>query len=157
MTKLISFNSKFIFILYLCNINSLLQRYFFFLKNGRCKSSNSHICLITNELLKIWQKKLQFESNSIPYTAKYLLSDKNNLQNANSLIFKVFGRLINVKWGWFFIQPPLLFEFNISFILFIFDLFMVYQFCILCYCYYFLCIWYSWIYYILPIVIEFYD
>ena len=104
MTKLISFNSKFIFILYLCNINSLLQRYFF-LKNGRCKSSNSHICLITNELLKIWQKKLQFESNSIPYTAKYLLSDKNNLQNANSLIFKVFGRLINVKWGWFFIQP----------------------------------------------------
>ena len=44
-------------------------------------------------------KKLQFESNSISYTAKYLLSDKNNLQNTKSLIFK---ELINVKWGWFF-------------------------------------------------------
>lgn len=71
-------------------------------KKGRvksnCNSYNSHNRLITNELLKIGQKKLQFESNGIPYTAKDLLSDKNNLQNANSLIFKdLMERMLDVK------------------------------------------------------------
>lgn len=71
-------------------------------KKGRvksnCNSSNSHNRLITNELLKIEQKKLQFESNGIPYTAKDLLSDKNNLQNANSLIFKdLMNRMLEQK------------------------------------------------------------
>lgn len=71
-------------------------------KKGRvksnCNSYNSHNRLITNELLKIGQKKLQFESNGIPYTAKDLLSDKNSLQNANSLIFKdLMERMLDVK------------------------------------------------------------
>lgn len=61
-------------------------------KKGRVKSNsktcNSHNRLIISELHKVETKLLDYQRLGIPYTAKYLLSDKNNLQNANSLIFK---------------------------------------------------------------------
>lgn len=71
-------------------------------KRGRVKAnynaSNSHNRLISNELLKIEQKKLQFETNGIPYTAKMLLEEQNYLQLGNSLIFKdLYKNLMKVK------------------------------------------------------------
>ena len=65
---------------------------------SKCKLCNSHNRLITNELLKIEQKKLQFETNGIPYTAKDLLSDNKSLQNANLLIFnELMERMLEQK------------------------------------------------------------
>ena len=65
---------------------------------SNCKMCHSHNRLITNELLKVEQRKLQYETMGIPYTAKDLLSDKNSLQNANSLIFKdLMERMLDIK------------------------------------------------------------
>ena len=71
-------------------------------KKGRvksnCKTCNSHNRLIISELHKVEAKLLDYQRLGIPYTAKDLLSDKNSLQNANSLIFKdLMERMLDVK------------------------------------------------------------
>lgn len=66
--------------------------------NSKCKSSNSHNRLIISELHKVETKLLDYQRLGIPYTAKDLLSDKNSLQNANSLIFKdLMERMLDMK------------------------------------------------------------
>lgn len=71
-------------------------------KRGKVKSSYKasyeHNRLIISELLKIEQRKLQFETNSVPYTAKMLLSDENYLQLGNSLIYRdLYKRMLKIK------------------------------------------------------------
>lgn len=65
---------------------------------SNCKSCHSYNRLIISELHKVETKLLDYQRLGTPYTAKDLLSDKNTLQNANSLIFsELMENMLKVK------------------------------------------------------------
>lgn len=94
-----------------CNPQLQPLQLVYYNKKNECVKTGSPGASAFNKILQelknqVLTKLCECETLSIPYTAKDLLSDKNNLQNANSLIFKEdTGRLINIKWGWFLISP----------------------------------------------------